>query len=190
MSRAERERPFSRTCRAAAGAEERRRRRAGGRDARLRPHALGGSAAAASSSGGSLTGTLVLLTYPQWYGPNELPTSRSCTPGSPSRRWPAASPAAAQIAQISTNQGAFDVTLSGVPVSSQLKLAGLLEPFDAAAVPNVKLIGAPFRQAFPFGIPTDFGKTGFAYRRDLIKERPTSWHELWALAKKYSGRPP
>ena len=95
---------------------------------------------------------------------------------------------AAQITQISTNKGAFDLTLAGVPVSSQMKLAGLLEPLDASAVPNLSLVGAPFRAAFPFGIPTDFGKTGFAYRKDLISERPTSWHELWTLAKKYSGK--
>jgi spermidine/putrescine transport system substrate-binding protein len=151
--------------------------------------ALGGSAAAASASGGSLTGTLTLLTYPQWYGPNELTGFDKLHPGVTVKTAVSGTTGqAAQIAQISTNPGAFDLTLAGVPVSSQLKLAGLLEPFDAAAVPNVKLIGAPFRKAFPYGIPTDFGKTGFAYRKDLIKERPTSWHELWALAKKYSGK--
>jgi spermidine/putrescine-binding protein len=152
-------------------------------------NALGGSASAASETGGSTTGTKTLLTYPGWYGPSELTgfeklhkglTVKTAVSGTTGQ--------AAQIAQISTNPGAFDVTLAGVPVSSQLKLAGLLEPLDAAAVPNVGLVGEPFRKAFPYGIPTDFGKTGFAYRKDLIKERPTSWHDLWALAKKYSGK--
>ena len=147
--------------------------------------ALGGTAVAA----GSLTGTLTLLTYPGWYGPKELTgfsklhkgvTVKTAVSGTTG--------AAAQIAQISQNPGAFDLTLAGVPVSSQLKLANLLQPFDAAAVPNLGLVGSTFRKAFPWGIPTDFGKTGFAYRKDLIKERPTSWHELWALAKKYSGK--
>jgi spermidine/putrescine transport system substrate-binding protein len=145
--------------------------------------ALSDSAAAAASQ------TLTLLTYPQWYGPKELTgfakahsgvTVKTAVSGTTGQ--------AAQIAQISTNPGAFDLTLAGVPVSSQLKLAKLLEPLDAGAVPNLKLVGAPFRKAFPYGIPTDFGKTGFAYRKDLMKERPASWHELWALAKKYSGK--
>ncbi|MDX6512472.1 MAG: hypothetical protein QOE36_1976, partial [Gaiellaceae bacterium] len=39
-----------------------------------------------------------------------------------------------------------------------------------------------------WGPPTDFGKTGFGYRKDLISERPTSWADLWTLAKKYSGK--
>jgi spermidine/putrescine transport system substrate-binding protein len=152
-------------------------------------NAFGGSAAAASDSGGSLTGTIVLLTYPQWYGPKELTGFEKLHPGVTIKTAVSGvTGQAAQIAQISTNAGAYDLTLAGVPVSSQLKLAGLLEPFDEAAVPNVKLIGAPFRSAFPYGIPTDFGKTGFAYRKDLIKERPTSWADLWALAKKYSGK--
>ena len=43
-------------------------------------------------------------------------------------------------------------------------------------------------RAFPYGIPTDFGKTGFGYRADLIPERPTSWHDLFSLAKKYPGK--
>jgi spermidine/putrescine-binding protein len=147
--------------------------------------ALGGTAQAAQST----TGTLVLLTYPEWYGPNEFSDFEKLHKGVTIKTVASGlTGQAAQIAQIATNAGAFDVTLAGVPVSSQLKLAGLIEPFDAAAVPNVGLIGAPFRKAFPFGIPTDFGKTGFAYRKDLIKERPTSWHELWALAKKYSGQ--
>ena len=148
-----------------------------------------GSATSSSAAAGTLTGTLTLLTYPQWYGPHEfsafsklhsglqIKTAVSGTTG-----------AAAQIAQISTNPGAFDVTLAGVPVSSQMKLAGVLEPFDAAAVPNLSLVGQQFRQAFPYGIPTDFGKTGYAYRKDLVSERPTSWQDLIKLAPKYSGK--
>ena len=53
--------------------------------------------------------------------------------------------------------------------------------------PVADIAGDP-RESFPWGIPTDLGKTGFAYRKDLIRERPTSWHDFWALAKKYSGK--
>ena len=136
-----------------------------------------------------MTGTLTLLTYPQWYGPNEFADFEKLHPGLTVKTAVSGTTgAAAQIAQISTNPGAFDMTLAGVPVSSQMKLAGILVPLDAAQVPNLSLVGSGFRQAFPFGIPTDFGKTGFAYRSDLIPERPTSWKDLLTLSKKYSGK--
>jgi spermidine/putrescine transport system substrate-binding protein len=145
--------------------------------------------AAASGSLGSMTGTLTLLTYPEWYGPHEFAEFEKLHPGLTIKTAVSGTTgAAAQIAQISTNPGAFDITLAGVPVSSQMKLAGILEPLDTALIPNLSRVGETFRSAFPFGIPTDFGKTGFGYRADLVSERPTSWHDLFSLAEKYSGK--
>jgi spermidine/putrescine transport system substrate-binding protein len=147
------------------------------------------SGSSSSAAAGSMTGTMTLLTYPQWYGPHEFADFTKLHPGLTIKTAVSGTTgAAAQIAQISTNKGAFDLTLAGVPVSSQMKLAGILEPLDTTAVPNLALVGKEFRDAFPYGIPTDFGKTGFAYRSDLIPERPTSWQELLTLAKKYTGK--
>jgi spermidine/putrescine transport system substrate-binding protein len=39
-----------------------------------------------------------------------------------------------------------------------------------------------------YTVAKDWGTTGFMYRTDKIKERPTSWKEFIALVKKYSGR--
>lgn len=39
-----------------------------------------------------------------------------------------------------------------------------------------------------YSVVKDWGTTGFMYRTDKIKERPTSWKEFVALVKKYSGR--
>jgi spermidine/putrescine transport system substrate-binding protein len=147
------------------------------------------SSATSTTSAAAQTGTLTLLTYPMWYGPKEFSDFHALHAGLTIKTAVSGTTgAAAQIAQISTNKGAFDLTLAGVPVSSQLNLAGLLAPLDAAAVPNLSLVAPEFRKALPFGIPTDFGKTGFAYRSDLIPERPTTWRELWQLAAKYSGK--
>ena len=97
--------------------------------------------------------------------------------------------AAATLAQIENNEGAFDLSLGGVPGAAQLE-AG--PPAGSRSTPRRSPTSSscPRRsaQAFPCGIPTDFGKTGYAYRKDLISERPTSWNDLFALAPKYSGK--
>ena len=150
--------------------------------------ALGGSAAAASSAA-ALKGNVTLLSYPGWYGPQEFADFEKLHPGVTIKTVVSGTNgAAAQIAQISTNRGAFDLTLAGTAVAPELQLASLLQPLDAAAVPNLSLVSPVIRKSFPWGIPTDLGKTGYAYRSDLVSERPTSWHDFWNLAKKYSGK--
>jgi spermidine/putrescine transport system substrate-binding protein len=137
----------------------------------------------------AVTGALKLLGYPDWYGPNEFKNFKAKYPGASVKNLASGlSGAAQQIAQLSQNKGSYDLTLSGINVAEQMRLAGLLEPFDAGAVPNVQGVTAQFRKAFPYGVPTDFGRTGYGYRKDLIPERPTTWKELWTLAAKYSGK--
>jgi len=141
------------------------------------------------SAASQLSGTLLLLSYPGWYGPTEFAEFHHLHPLlSVQNVTGGLSGDAQQIAEISGNRGKFDLTLCGNPVGAQLKLAGLLQPLDRSAVPNLKYVAPEFQRAYTYGIPTDYGKTGYGYRKDLIPERPTSWHELWSLAKKYSGR--
>ena len=45
-----------------------------------------------------------------------------------------------------------------------------------------------YKDAFPWGIPTDYGCVGIAYRADLVKTPPTSWDDLWAMAPEYDGK--
>jgi spermidine/putrescine transport system substrate-binding protein len=149
----------------------------------------GNGSSGGSSSGGSMTGTLTLLTYPDWYGPKEFAEFSKQHPGlKVNTQVTGTTGTAAQIAQIANNKGAYDLSLAGVPVSSQMNLAGVLEPLDTSKIPNLKLVSSVFRKALPLGIPTDYGKTGYAYRKDLISERPTSWKDLIELAPKYSGK--
>lgn len=67
-----------------------------------------------------------------------------------------------------------------------------LEPVDWKQLPNVKKnIDAQFlgRSDDPkntYSVVKDWGTTGFMYRTDKIKERPTTWKEFVALTKKYS----
>jgi spermidine/putrescine transport system substrate-binding protein len=148
-----------------------------------------GSSAAAKPSGGSMTGTMVLLTYPGWYGPHELTDFEKQHQGLTVKTEESGeSGAAATLSEIEHNEGAFDLSLGGVPGAAQLDAAKQIIIPTEAEVPNLKLIPQSFRTGFQYGIPTDFGKTGFAYRKDLISERPTSWADLFALAPKYSGK--
>ena len=80
------------------------------------------------------------------------------------------------------------MSLGGPVLAAQLKKGNLLQTVDFSKIPNIANVAKHFRDAYPWGPPTDFGKTGFGYRKDLISERPTSWADLWTLAKKYSGK--
>jgi spermidine/putrescine transport system substrate-binding protein len=71
----------------------------------------------------------------------------------------------------------------------------LLEPIDWSLLPTVRKTIDPKFRKLPFdpkdqySVAKDWGTTGFMYRSDLVKERPTTWREFVALAKgKYSGK--
>ena len=73
--------------------------------------------------------------------------------------------------------------------------AKLLQPINWSKLPTVvKTINPKFRK-LPFdpkdtySVAKDWGTTGFMYRSDLVKERPTTWRQFVDLAKtKYSGK--
>jgi spermidine/putrescine transport system substrate-binding protein len=66
--------------------------------------------------------------------------------------------------------------------------AGLLEKIDWSKLPNAeKNIDPKFRK-LPFdpndewSVAKDWGTTGFVYRTDKVKEKPTSWRDFYDLA--------
>jgi spermidine/putrescine transport system substrate-binding protein len=73
--------------------------------------------------------------------------------------------------------------------------AGLLEELDWSQLPTVeKNLDAQFRK-LPYdpddkwSVPKDWGTTGFMYRSDMVKEKPTTWREFVDLTKgPYSGK--
>ena len=71
----------------------------------------------------------------------------------------------------------------------------LLQPIDWSKLPNVrrninpKFRHLPFDPSDRWSVAKDWGTTGFVYRTDKVKERPTTWREFFTLAKtKYSGQ--
>ena len=84
--------------------------------------------------------------------------------------------------------GGYDVLLCDTTDAGQADAAGLIQKIDWSKVPNIKKVSANFRKAYPWGIPTDYGKVGIAYRPDIVGEKITSWKDVWRLAPKFSGR--
>ena len=64
---------------------------------------------------------------------------------------------------------------------------GLLQELDYSQLPNVeknidpKFKGLPFDPDNKWSTPKDWGTTGFVYRTDLVKEKPTTWKEFHEL---------
>jgi spermidine/putrescine transport system substrate-binding protein len=67
-----------------------------------------------------------------------------------------------------------------------------LERLNWKLLPNVrknvdpKFTNTPDDPKSTYSVVKDWGTTGFMYRTDKIKERPTTWKEFVALTKKYS----
>ena len=71
----------------------------------------------------------------------------------------------------------------------------LLQRVDWTKLPNAraninpKFRNLPFDRGDRYSVPKDWGTTGFVYRTDRVKERPTSWRQFVNLTKtKYSGK--
>jgi spermidine/putrescine transport system substrate-binding protein len=67
--------------------------------------------------------------------------------------------------------------------------AGKLEEIDWSKLPNVQANLDPKFRKLPFdpndrhSVAKDWGTTGYVYRTDLVKEKPTTWKEFFELAK-------
>jgi spermidine/putrescine transport system substrate-binding protein len=73
--------------------------------------------------------------------------------------------------------------------------AGHLEELDWSQLPTVEKTIDPRFRKLPYdpedkySVAKDWGTTGFVYRTDLVKEKPTTWREFVDLAKgPYSGK--
>ena len=145
--------------------------------------ALAGSAAAATAA----SGQLLLNNYPGWIGKNELKAYAKRFPGHSVKMVTNATSSVAEVI-LQFKNGGYDVLLCDTTDAGQADAAGLIQKIDWSKVPNISKVSANFRKAYPWGIPTDYGKVGIAYRPDIVGEKITSWKDVWRLAPKFSGR--
>jgi len=145
------------------------------------------SSSGSGSQAGSLTGTAHMENYPDWMGTHVVPAFQKLHPGSFIKQTTnSSSSISGTVQQLKT--GNFDFGLADVSATQQAVDIGLVQPPDWSKIPNIKYVGQSFRTAYPHGIPTDYGKIGIGYRPDLVGEKITSWHDVWRLAPRFSGK--
>lgn len=98
-------------------------------------------------------------------------------------------------AKLKAGARGFDLAVPTGYMVQILAQDDLLQPIDWKKLPNVarninpKFRKLPFDPQDRFSVAKDWGTTGFVYRKDIVKERPTTWREFIQLAKtKYSGK--
>ena len=87
----------------------------------------------------------------------------------------------------------YDLVCPTGYMTKQLIAENRLEKLDWSLLKNVtknvdpKFHNTPDDPKSTYSVVKDWGTTGFMYRTDKIKERPTSWKEFVALTKKYGN---
>jgi spermidine/putrescine transport system substrate-binding protein len=146
------------------------------------------SSASSGSTASAITGQAILSNYPGWMGKNNLSAFAAKYPGASIKMISNATSSAAEVVQQFKSKQ-YDFLLSDTTDSGQAAAADFITKIDWTKVPNIKNIAQQFRTAYPWGLPTDYGKVGIAYRPDLVGGATIeSWHDLWELIPKYSGQ--
>jgi len=125
--------------------------------------------------------------YPSWIGTHTIADFERLHPGANIKQITSASSSIAGTVQ-QMRSGTYDFALADASATGQAAAIGLVAPLDWSKIPNIKYVAQSFRQGFPHGIPTDYGKVGIGYRPDIVGEKISSWHDVWRLAPKFSGK--
>jgi len=154
--------------------------------------ACGGSTSpsiSSSSAARAIKGTATILNYAGWMGKHNVSGFEALHPGAFIKQNTEGSiSSGAVVAELRARQSSFTGALGDLAVVGQSIAAGILQPLDWSKIPNVSLVDPTFRKAYSHGVPSDYGKVGIGYRTDLVKEDIASWHDVWRLAPKYSGK--
>jgi spermidine/putrescine transport system substrate-binding protein len=144
-----------------------------------------------AAAAGGLTGTINFLNFTGWIGKDTYKLFSEKFPGATVNEvpWQSADDA---IAKARDRAGDIDVLLVDGTTFPSLDALGVLALFGDR-VPNLSNIDAEFKgnawdpENTRFAA-TDYGRTGLAYRRDLVSETPTTWAEFYELMPKYKGK--
>jgi spermidine/putrescine transport system substrate-binding protein len=150
------------------------------------------NSAAPSASGGTSaapTGEITMNNYPGWIGKNEIADFEAQFAGTTIKvKSEPTQSIASDVLFFKQNPGAYDFGLEDQSAVGQMIASDVLEPVDFSKIPNIKYVDEPFRKTYSHGVPTDYGKVGVGYRKDIVTEGITTWSDIWHLAPKYSGQ--
>lgn len=149
------------------------------------------TAAAAPAAAGELTGTLNFLNFTRWIGKDTYRLFSEKYPGASVNEvpWQSADDA---IAKARDRAGDIDLLLVDGTTFPSLDALGVLAEFGDL-VPNLANTDPEFRgrswdpNDTRFAA-TDYGRTGIAYRRDVVSETPATWAEFYEIMGKYQGK--
>ena len=151
----------------------------------------GDALAAAEREAGS--GTLFYYNWADYVNPKTYPAFTKATGISVKKDFYVSNEAL--LAKLKGGARGYDLIVPTGYMVQILAEEKLLQRIDWSKLPNARRNIDPKFRRLPFdpqdrwSVAKDWGTTGFMYRRDLVKERPTSWREFYTLAKtKYSGK--
>ena len=155
--------------------------------------ATSGNATAASGDSiptGSLTGRINFLNFTGWAGPTTYADFAAAFPGATVNEIAWASNDDT-ISKAKDRAGDIDVVLVDGTTFPRLTAVGVLA--ELGELPNMAFVSDgyknnewdPTNASFA---PTDHGRTGIVYRKDLVSTPPTSWADFFAMAPEYSGK--
>ena len=138
----------------------------------------------------TLTGTLNLLNFTGWAGPTTYADFAAAFPGATVNEIAWASNDDT-ISKAKDRAGDIDVVLVDGTTFPRLTAIGVLA--ELGDVPNLSFVASQYKgnswdpsdKSFA---PTDHGRTGIVYRKDLVATPPTSWADFFAMAPEYSGK--
>ena len=145
---------------------------------------------AAGAATGKLTGTLNFLNFTGWAGPNTYADFAKAFPGAKVNEIAYAS-ADDTVSKAKDRAGDIDLVLVDGTTFPRLTALGVLAKLGD--IPNMASVatqykGNPWDPGNASFAPTDHGRTGIIYRKDLVKTAPTSWATFFAMIPDHSGK--
>jgi spermidine/putrescine transport system substrate-binding protein len=153
---------------------------------------LGGDALAALGEAEQLEGTLYYYNWAQYVNPKTYAAFTKATGVRVKKGFYDSNETL--HAKLKAGARGYDLICPTGYLTKVLIAEKLVQPLDWKLLPNVRknidpqFLGRSDDPKNRYSVVKDWGTTGFMYRTDKIKERPTSWREFVALVKKYSGR--
>ena len=155
--------------------------------------ASGGRFAGEAFASGELSGELLYYNWVDYVNPKTYSAFETKTGVKVRKDFYASN----EVLQAKLQAGArgYDLVVPTGYMVQILAGAKLLRPIQWSKLPTVKrtrdakFSKLPYDPLDRYSVPKDWGTTGFAYRTDLVKERPTTWRQFFNLAKtKYSKK--